>query len=78
MITTLPIFSLRSKFGPGRFSERKSKFQQKIRLFLTTGGFNKNIKSKRKFWAQHRRNIIRHFDILPNVLLTTSEMKHDF
>ena len=53
------------KFGPGY-------------IFRKIGAVNKDIKRKEIFADNHRNNILRLLDTLPNLLFTTSETKHDY
>ena len=49
-----------------------------MRLFLTTGAVNKDIKNKKKFADDSGYNISRLFDVLPNIAFTTNETRHDY
>ena len=47
-------------------------------LFLAIVAVNRDMKSKRNFAHNHFHNILRVFDVLPNLAFTTSETMCDY
>ena len=85
LVTTFPIFTLRSKFGIKRllslfrkFSRDIKKFYPKYDCFQQLELLIKTEKAKQNFADNHFHNILRFFDVLPNFPLTTSETMGDY